>query len=634
MRTKMRFSKIIFCSDILRGVHGFPEAFFDFIREPIRQGCGVDTGSSCIVDFYKLDCLGFDLNKFRELAGFEVDDDFQKQWRDSYFKMENSALDYFFSYFTVDHLIVGFEMPPWFSEACIEREIFFINMGGSPLRFSRDLYISLRSSCSEISERIRRFIVLDEELRLEASTLRASVWMHQRRLESERNYKFECLEDTVIFIGQAPYDASLIAPDKRSLRCTDFSSELQKICKNKRVLHKPHPLALEFAETERQQLERIIGCQVLFCKLSAYQILSSHDKVQLVGISSSMLQEAAWFDKTAHTLYQPYVPLSSSNKYTSGAYQQIHFQTFLSPEFWHQILAPEQPAPRLLKLTPLVHHHAREAFDHWWDYSKVLTWERVLPYEAFMRSGGAQFRDRITSLERKIEAQSFPSEQEKIGEVDEDELRSKLLISLYTRLANNYQNIDEALSKNISPVLHKEKNLDASYYQDLHDNSVLFKSNNWLLPYLEVIRSKKYYSVRDIGCGNGAFSAEIAKSVGRVVGLDWAKSPLFPESHNIQFEKKDITKAKLDFFDLNCSADVLEHIETSKLSAVIESLHNSSRFNFHVIACYDDGHSHLSILPPDAWLFLFNRLDSKYRIFDISIRHSDISHIVCVVTNI
>jgi len=168
----------------------------------------------------------------------------------------------------------------------------------------------------------------------------------------------------------------------------------------------------------------------------------------------------------------------------------------------------------------------------------------------------------------------------------------------------------------------------------LHDNSDLFQSNNWLLPYVEFIRGKEFLSVREVGCGNGAFSSAIAKSVARVVGLDWARSPLFPEGANISFDQQDITTADLDLFDLNCSADVLEHIELKKLPALIEALHKSARFNFHVIACYDDGHSHLSILPPDAWLYLFKKISPTYRIFDISIRHNDASHVVCVVTNL
>ena len=33
---------------------------------------------------------------------------------------------------------------------------------------------------------------------------------------------------------------------------------------------------------------------------------------------------------------------------------------------------------------------------------------------------------------------------------------------------------------------------------------------------------------------------------------------------------------------------------------------------YHKIACFDDGHAHLSILPPEEWLARFRRIDPAY----------------------
>lgn len=240
-----------------------------------------------------------------------------------------------------------------------------------------------------------------EELRLEAALLAANVRMHRRHLEEARDYRFDDLDGCLLFVGQAPYDASLLAPDGRSLRCEDFAERLRQLCAGRRLLHKAHPLAPDFAGQERQALERISGQSVSVCQQNAYQILSGEDDIQLVGISSGLLQEAPWFDKTAHVLFQPFVPLAGMPGATEGRqpFRQVRFQSFLAPAFWHRVLAPERPAPRLAALPELAHHHAREVLDHWWDYSKVLTWERTLPYEAFMRGGGAAHRQRLAALE-------------------------------------------------------------------------------------------------------------------------------------------------------------------------------------------------------------------------------------------
>lgn len=394
--------------DLLRGVRSFPGAFMDLVREPIRQGTGLEIGHPPGGKRPHGLRAGFDLTEFRDRAGmysaiFADQNARQAQWTATYHRLPASAIDYLFEHLPTGHLLLSFEAPHWLARACTERSVDFLDLRPSPLRFGRDLYIALRCTDETLSNRIGAHRVCEEELRLEAAVLGANVRMHGARLEDERGFTFEKLDDALMFVGQAPYDASLLAPDGRSLRCTDFADELRELCRGRRLLHKPHPFALEFAHEERTALERITGQMPQPCQQNAYQILSSEDDVVLVGISSGMLQEASWFDKTAHLLYQPFVPLVASDAAaTPGAYQQIHFQTLLSPAFWHQVLAPERPAPRLARLPPVAHNHARETFDHWWDYSKVMTWERAFPYESFMRGGGAILRQRIDDLDLAI----------------------------------------------------------------------------------------------------------------------------------------------------------------------------------------------------------------------------------------
>lgn len=397
--------------DFLRGANGYPEVYFDLVRESIRQGANVNIGYPA--GGKRLHGLNpsFKLSEFRARAGMTAEifaDGMarQLQWSATYHKLADCAIDYLFDHLPSDHLLLSFDIPPWLAQACIERNVEFLDIRPSPLRFGRDLCIALRCTSETLFNRIGMHSVCEEELRLEAGILSANIRFHKTRLESERGFTFDNLDGALLFLGQTPTDASRLLPNGHSLRCTDFADELREFCRGRRLLHKAHPFALEFAQEERAALKYITGQTPESCQQNAYQILSSEDDVTLAGISSGMLQEAVWFDKTAHLLYQPFVPLAypDATKTTDAYYQQIHFQTFLSPAFWHQILAPEQPAPRLAKLPPVAHNHARETFDHWWDYSKVMTWERTLTYESFMRGGGAALRQRIETLEKKSEA--------------------------------------------------------------------------------------------------------------------------------------------------------------------------------------------------------------------------------------
>ena len=399
------FANIVFIPDLLRNARGFPEGFFDILREPVLQGTGIKVEEiSWAAENFKKNS-GFNFSKFLEFAGIEKNKALEEFWASNYYTLQSSAIDYLLNSLpqTEETILLIFESPPWLEQACLQRGIDFIDLRISPLRFGRDLYVALRTSNLEIFQRIRAHTVTQEEIRLEASLLGANLRMHQAHQTVKNNYRADSLDNSIVFVGQTPNDASLLSADNHFLRCSEFSDSLIARSKEKRFFYKIHPLAGDFFRDEISALRRIIGHTPQICHKNAYQILSSKEDVELIGISSGMLQEAAWFKKTAHMLFQPYVPLFEFAEAPNlKKYQQIHFQTFLSPAFWHQSLAPEKPAPRLAALPALTHHHARETMDHWWDYSKVMTWERSLPVESFERAGGGLLRQRIETLERSL----------------------------------------------------------------------------------------------------------------------------------------------------------------------------------------------------------------------------------------
>lgn len=401
-----KYSRIICLPDLLRGTRAFPEACFDLVREPILQGSGENIGYPPEVrkGLATWGATGFDVDEFRRMAGVDMASGQQKkQWAVTYHQIADAAVNYLFSKLPQDVLLLTCEIPPWLSQACLDRGIDFIDIRLSPLRFGRDLYVCLRISNAEMFRRIWTFVVPTEEIRLEAAMLAANVRMHMRELEEYERYQFFSLENGLLYVGQTPNDASLLAKDGRSLRCGDYADRLEQLCRGRRLFYKEHPLAPGFAQEECAHLERITGQSPQTCLLNAYQILSTHDDVELAGISSGLLQEAPWFGKTAHTLFRSFVPLAASaDRPTNSVYQQIHFQTFLSPAFWRQAIAPECASkPPLGVLQPLAHHHGRETFNQWWDYSKIMIWQRNLWMEGFERSGGGLLRQRIEALEEK-----------------------------------------------------------------------------------------------------------------------------------------------------------------------------------------------------------------------------------------
>lgn len=156
-------------------------------------------------------------------------------------------------------------------------------------------------------------------------------------------------------------------------------------------------------------------------------------------------------------------------------------------------------------------------------------------------------------------------------------------------------------------------NLDAAYYQWLHDTHPAFQANNWLTQDLETLKQWPSRSILELGCGNGRFLSLAAEHWERVMGVDWARSPILDEvlrKHpNASFDQADILAWQpQSAFDLVVSADFLEHLPPDRLLDALTRFHTFGGQHYHRIACYDDGHSHLSIFPPRHWLELFRKV--------------------------
>ena len=295
------------------------------------------------------------------------------------------------------------ELPPWLSTLCDRRSIPYIDLRVSPLRFGRDLYLAMATNDRSIYERIHRFAVPQDECRLEASIMAASVRCHQRRLESQGRHQFT-LGSCLVYIGQVGDDAAVLSPRGTFLRCEDYAGRLRMLDKGQRLLYKPHPYACAFADREKSAVADIFGRKPEICLQNTYQILSSPDEVEIVAISSGVIQEAAYFNKPGHLLYRSFCPLAGDDdEFDAGRFIQVRFQDILAPGFWHAVLAPQRPAPRVSRIQPVQPNQFREALDQWWDYSKFLLWERSFWVEAYVRSGGGALRTRVAELERRLD---------------------------------------------------------------------------------------------------------------------------------------------------------------------------------------------------------------------------------------
>jgi SAM-dependent methyltransferase len=177
---------------------------------------------------------------------------------------------------------------------------------------------------------------------------------------------------------------------------------------------------------------------------------------------------------------------------------------------------------------------------------------------------------------------------------------------------------------------------DAAYYQDIHEHHPAYQTNNWLVDEIDRIAAFGAESVLELACGNGRFLELAASRFRHVYACDWAVAPriehILAAHPNVRFFRTDLYVERPPCqAGLVVSADFLEHIAPESLADVIHRIDAMAPMAFHKIACYDDGHSHLSVLPPHAWLDLFRSIAPGYQLERVTDRHDDPARTVAVI---
>ena len=177
---------------------------------------------------------------------------------------------------------------------------------------------------------------------------------------------------------------------------------------------------------------------------------------------------------------------------------------------------------------------------------------------------------------------------------------------------------------------------DAAYYQQVHEENAAYQQNNWLVDEIEGLADFGAASILELACGNGRFLELAAARFERVYACDWAQPPrlagVLAAHANVSFFRTDLYRELPPCrADLVVSADFLEHIAPESLTDVLRRIDALAARAFHKIACYDDGHSHLSVLPPAAWRDLFQAIDPAYQLERVDDRYGDAARQVAVI---
>ncbi|MCB1995729.1 MAG: hypothetical protein H6933_15065 [Burkholderiaceae bacterium] len=374
----MRYDSIACLDDLLRDSGWWArEFFYDLVRAPIHMAAGVDIAKSPRMFQRHNLKLGFDVEAFRSLCGLP-----SRTWHDRYHAIPDAAREYLVGYLPERTLFLGYEMPVWLRHALDSVGAPWLDLRIAPLRFGSDLYVGMASSDPALRDALTRHAMSDAKVLGEACLMAARV-RHRTRYRHDHMAH----DGHVIYVGQTEDDAALLDDDGRCVRVEQFTRELLDWVGDAPVLYKPHPLTGDFAEQERQMLERLLGRNVARCETDTYELLAGDDDVRFVALSSGVVQEAEWFGKPSAALFRPLCTPAFGRAEGPDEHLLVAAHDFLGEALWADVLdVPVRPGAFQPTPTP---NHLRELHNTWWGYAAYALSGNVYMEEAFRRYGAA-----------------------------------------------------------------------------------------------------------------------------------------------------------------------------------------------------------------------------------------------------
>jgi hypothetical protein len=227
-----------------------------------------------------------------------------------------------------DSIIIGYELSNETRNILDELNFIYIDIWLNPIRFYDDILFSFSSNHQRILESIYNFHINDEIFYHYADRIKIQSYKGWKRLNFNAN------PNSALIIGQTLNDKALIEKGSKK-RLSDYSFKVDELCeKYNKVYYSKHP----FITNEHNKEIKIFKkkhSNFKIIKQPAYRLLSNENIKKVVSISSSVVQEAHYFEKETEYFFKPVINLS--NYYIPNHYASI-CQDFIFPYFWSQIL--------------------------------------------------------------------------------------------------------------------------------------------------------------------------------------------------------------------------------------------------------------------------------------------------------
>ena len=241
-----------------------------------------------------------------------------------------SQINYLSEFFDNNTIVIGFELYKKFSSLISRFGCKIIDFAHHPFKLFDDLTFAIYTNDKNIYEQLSKYQIPKEKFIYYANYWK--VFMEFNGIVKDEDIE----ENSCLFIGQTLLDKS-VDKDGVFLNVTNYEQKLEELSKlYSKTYYLPHP---GLGGKRKLIYDFIKNCPYieLLENRSTYGLLASNKISKVVGISTSVLYEAQYFNKEIEYLYKPLFNVDVP--FEEHSYISI-FEDYWNPKFWADILAP------------------------------------------------------------------------------------------------------------------------------------------------------------------------------------------------------------------------------------------------------------------------------------------------------
>lgn len=271
----------------------------------------------------------FSREHFYKLAGISNIKECYNQYDINNFN--DKQLSYLKSFFTSDDIIIGFELYPTFTKFLNNTlQCTIIDFAFHSYKLFDDLAFAIYTNDKSIYNKLLQYKVPKNKFLYYANYWK--IFMEQNNLVKDQKLKNNC----AIFVGQTLTDKS-VEKDGIFLNISHFENYIKTLSQEfTKIYYLPHPALWKGCKNFFKYLNNCPYIEVLKNN-TTYGLLASNKVQKVIGISTSVLYEAQYFNKEIEYLYKPLFNIDAP--FEDHSYISI-FEDYWSPKFWADILSP------------------------------------------------------------------------------------------------------------------------------------------------------------------------------------------------------------------------------------------------------------------------------------------------------